>query len=94
MATRRRPQRKDRSSPADAMPADMRRTVLGETRPDDLPDVESGRLAEDVVDGGLTPKPDAGVGQHPIHDEDQKDAEPSDYERELDRLDAASRTER
>jgi len=94
MASRRRPQTKDRSSPADAMPADMRRTDIGETRPDDLPDVDSGRLAEDVVDGGFTPKPDGGVGQHPIHDEDQEDAEPSDYERELDRLDAASRSDR
>jgi len=92
--TKRRPQAKARSSPAEAMPADMRRTDMGETRPDDLPDVESGRLADDVVDGGFTPKPDGGVAQHPIHDEDQEDREPSDYERELDRLDAVARSER
>jgi hypothetical protein len=92
--TKRRSQAKVRSSPADAIPADMRRTDVGETRPDDLPDVESGRLAEDVVDGGFTPKHDGGVAQHPIHDEDQEDAEPSDYERELDRLDAAIRSDR
>ena len=35
-----------------------------------------------------------GVGQHPIHNEDQDDVTPSDYEREIDRLDAAARSER
>jgi hypothetical protein len=41
--------------------------------------------------GGFTPSPDGGNDQHPIHDEDQEDATPDDYEREIDRLDAATR---
>ena len=41
--------------------------------------------------GGFTPAPDGGNDQHPIHDEDQEDATPDDYEREIDRLDAATR---
>jgi len=82
------------TSAADAMPADDRRVDPAPTRPDDLPDVESGRIAEDVVAGGTTPRPDGGVDQHPIHDEDQEDATPSDYEREIDRLEAAVRAER
>lgn len=93
MASKRR-SIKTNMSPADAMPADTRRTDPASTRPDDLPDVEGGRLAQDVVGGGTTPRSDGGVGQHPVHDEDQEDATPSDYEREIDRLDAATRSER
>jgi hypothetical protein len=37
---------------------------------------------------------DGGNGQHPIHDEDQEDRMPSDYEREIDRIDAATRSDR
>ena len=37
--------------------------------------------------GGFTPTEDGGNPQHPIHDEDQEDKTPSDYEREIDRLD-------
>jgi hypothetical protein len=93
MAAKRRP-KTDAISPTDAMPADLRRDDLPETRPDDLPEIETGPMTDDVVEGGFTPKPDGGVDQHPIHDEDQEDAEPSDYEREIDRLDAAVRSER
>ena len=78
----------------DAIPADLRRVDPEPTPPEGLPEVEGGRLAEDVVEGGFTPKIDGGVDQHPIHDEDQEDATPSDYEREIDRLDAATRSER
>ena len=39
----------------------------------------------------FTPKADGGNSDHPIHDEDQEDASPSYYEREIDRLDAAIR---
>ena len=52
------------------------------------------REMQPAVEGGTTPLIDGGVGQHPIHDEDQDDAKPSDYEREIDRLDAAARSER
>lgn len=88
-----RPKRKT-GSPADAMPGDMRRTDLGATRPDDLPDVDSSEVPDVAAGGGYSPQPDGGVDQHPIHDEDQEDAGPSDYEREIDRLDAAVRSGR
>jgi hypothetical protein len=79
---------------SDAMPADDRRIDPEATRPDDLPRVDSGRMAEDAVGGGTTPKIDGGVDQHPVHDEDQEDRTPSDYEREIDRIDAATRSDR
>jgi hypothetical protein len=41
-----------------------------------------------TIRGGAT---DGGNEQHPIHDEDQKDATSRDYEREIDRLDGAVR---
>jgi hypothetical protein len=59
-----------------------------------LPEVESGTMTEDAVGGGTTPKIDGGNDQHPIHDEDQEDRMPSDYEREIDRVDAATRSDR
>lgn len=93
-AKRKRAKAGDMPDSADAMPAEVRRSDPEPTRPDDLPLVESGRMAEDVVDGGVTPRPDGGIDQHPIHDEDQEDATPSDYEREMDRLDAAARSKR
>lgn len=83
-----------KSNPADAVPADLRRADPEATRPDDLPEVEGGHMAEDAVGGGFTPKIDGGVDQHPVHDEDQEDRTPSDYEREIDRVDAATRSER
>jgi hypothetical protein len=39
--------------------------------------------------GGFTPAEDGCNPQHPIHDEDQEDADSSVYEREIDRLNAA-----
>jgi hypothetical protein len=80
---------------ADAMPADDRRNDQEATRPDDLPKIDGrGRMAEDSVGGGRTPRIDGGIDQHPVHDEDQEDRTPSDYEREIDRIDAATRSER
>ena len=79
---------------ADAMPADDRRSGRQATRPEDLPEVENGTITEDAVGGGTTPKIDGGNDQHPIHDEDQEDRMPSDYEREIDRVDAATRSGR
>ena len=83
-----------RTAAADAMPSDDRRADPQATRPDNLPEVEFGRMAEDPVGGGMTPKIDGGNDQHPIHDEDQEDRMPSDYEREIDRIDAATRSDR
>ena len=80
---------------ADAMPSDDRRTDPQATRPEDLPDIDpGGHIAEDSVGGGFTPKIDGGVDEHPVHDEDQEDRTPSDYEREIDRIDAATRSDR
>ena len=79
---------------ADAMPAEDRRADPRPTRPEDLPEVEGGRLVDEPVGGGTTPAIDGGNDQHPIHDEDQEDRMPSDYEREIDRLDAATRSGR
>jgi hypothetical protein len=79
---------------ADAMPANDRRSDGQATRPEDFPEVESGNMTEDAVGGGTTPKIDGGNDQHPIHDEDQEDRMPSDYEREIDRVDAATRSGR
>lgn len=77
---------------ADAMPAEDRRTDTQATRPEDLPELDGGHIADDTVGGGTTPKIDGGIDQHPVHDEDQEDRTPSDYEREIDRLDAATRS--
>lgn len=79
---------------ADAMPADDRRTDSPATRPQDLPEFDAGHIADDRVGRGTTPKIDGGIGQHPVHDEDQEDRTPSYYEREMDRLDAATRASR
>jgi hypothetical protein len=63
---------------------DLRRTDPSQTPPDSMP-------PDKEVGGGFTPRADGGNDQHPIHDEDQEDATPDDYEREIDRLDQAMR---
>jgi hypothetical protein len=70
--------------------ADDRRTDQPETSPDSIlpSDEGSEKLA---AGGGFTPAEDGGVEQHPIHDDDLEDMTSDDYERELDRLDAAAR---
>ena len=60
-------------------------------RPNSMPPRDDERPGEVPAGGGFTPAPDGGNEQHPIHDEDQEDATPDDYEREIDRLDAATR---
>ncbi len=78
---------------ADAMPADDRRTDQAVTRSDALPEIEIDQTPVDTVGGGTTPKIDGGNAQHPIHDEDEEDRMPSDYEREIDRIDATTRSD-
>jgi hypothetical protein len=68
------------STPPDLLTDDLRRRDPPQTPPE-----------EDPVGGGFTPRADGGNDQHPIHDEDQEDATPDDYEREIDRLDQAVR---
>src|SRR5262249_55619197 len=75
----------------DALPGELRRDDQPETVPDSMPPRGSGLEGEQPAGGGFTPAEDGGNDQHPIHDEDQEDASPSYYEREIDRIDAAIR---
>jgi hypothetical protein len=77
----------DTNTATDAVPDNVRRRDQPATPPDSLPR-ENAREGEEPVGGGFTPSEDGGVAQHPIHDSDQEDAGPSDYEHEIDRLDA------
>jgi hypothetical protein len=61
---------------SDILPDDLRRRDQPETTPDSLP-----RRGDP---GTLDTRPDGGVAQHPIHDEDQEDMEPDDFEDEID----------
>jgi hypothetical protein len=47
-----------------------------------------------ILSGGFTPRIDGGNERHPVHDEDQEDATPDDYEREINRLDQGIRGSR
>ena len=75
----------------DLLRDDARREDMPATPPDSMPPREQGRDGETPAGGGFTPAADGGNAQHPVHDEDQEDAGPGDYEREIDRLDAAAR---
>jgi hypothetical protein len=75
----------------DAISDDLRRRDQRRTPPDSLPPRGADRTGDIPAGGGFTPAEDGGVEQHPVHDSDQEDATPSDYEREIDRLDAAAR---
>ena len=75
----------------DLLPDDLRRRDPPETPPDSMPPDAEVAEEEEPVGGGFTPKTDGGNEQHPIHDEDQEDATPDDYEREIDRLDQAAK---
>jgi hypothetical protein len=57
-----------------------------------MPPGNDERTGEEPVGGGFTPREDGGNEQHPVHDEDQDDATPDDYEREINRLDEAVRS--
>jgi hypothetical protein len=79
----------DTNTSPDAVPDDIRRTDMPNSPPDSLPPREDGREGERPAGGGFTPAEDGGNAQHPIHDEDQDDLTPGDYERQIDRLDVA-----
>jgi hypothetical protein len=74
----------------DLLRDDLRRRDQRETPPDSMPPRADENPGEEPAGGGFTPSPDGGNRQHPVHDEDQEDATPSDYEREINRLDTAS----
>ena len=69
------------------------------SRQGNLPPAADAMLADDRrTDQAVTrfdalPEIDGGNAQHPIHDEDKEDRVPSDYEREIDRIDATTRTD-
>lgn len=94
MASKKQPPRRGAdlgsNTAPDVISDDLRRRDQRRTPPDSLP--PRGDRAGDIpAGGGFTPAEDGGVEQHPVHDSDQEDATPSDYEREIDRLDAATR---
>jgi hypothetical protein len=70
-----------RGEAPDVLPDDLRRNDQADTTPDSLPPRR---------DAGVTDtRPDGGVAEHPIHDEDQENLEPDDYEEEIDEVEAA-----
>lgn len=75
----------------DLLRDDLRRRDQRQTPDDSMPPRDEDRSSEEAVGGGFTPKADGGNEQHPIHDEDQEDAAPEDFEQEIDRLDDAHR---
>jgi len=89
-----RPRRSDdieSSTAPDALPDDLRRDDRRLTPPDSMPPREGADDALIPAGGGFTPAEDGGNKNHPMHDDDPaEDATPRDYEREIDRLDAAA----
>jgi hypothetical protein len=73
-----------------SVPGDLRRDDSPAT-PDSLPPQNENPGEEVPAGGGFTPTEDGGNPQHPIHDDDEEDATPGDYEREIDRIDVATR---
>ena len=90
-ASRRRKGNLETNTAPDALPDDLRRRDQPQAPPDSLPPRDQAREGEKPAGGGFTPAEDGGVASHPVHDSDQEDSGPSDYEREIDRLDAAAR---
>jgi hypothetical protein len=76
----------------DLLRDDLRRRDQRQTPDESMPPRVDDHSSEEAVGGGFTPKVDGGNEQHPIHDEDQEDAAPEDYEQEIDRLDDANRS--
>jgi hypothetical protein len=87
MAPKPQPKRRDNVSPdspaekrrSDDLPDDLRRRDQPRTPPDSLPP---------KVDDVPTLAIDGGNPNHPVHDDDLEDLEPSDFEEEVDALDA------
>lgn len=63
-----------RDQGSDVAPDAVRRSDPSTTPPDSLPKVED----DTSIDGG--------VAQHPVHDFDQEDREPQDFEAEIEEL--------
>lgn len=58
----------------------LRRQDPRPDRPDSLPAV-----ADDTAHAGISPTPDGGNPEHPIHDEDTEDLGPEDFEEMIDK---------
>jgi hypothetical protein len=65
----------------EGMPDEVRRRDPPRTTPDSLP-----RRDEDAPPRAGAPAPDGGSSTHPIHDEDQEDLTPGDYEAQIDEI--------
>jgi hypothetical protein len=68
-------------------------------RPRPAPELETNTAPDVLREDSTSPdaadsRPADGDDRHALPDEDQEDAPLSEYERELDRLDAATRSER
>lgn len=85
------PLRREPDLETNTPPDELRREDQRETPPDSMPPRESGKEGDWPAGGGFTPAADGGNAEHSIHDEDEDGAEPSDYERELDRVATAAR---
>ena len=62
------------------LPEELRRQDSRPDRPDSLPEV-----AGDTAHAGISPPPDGGNPEHPIHDEDIEDLGPEDFEEMIDK---------
>lgn len=71
-----------RGDAPDLVPDDLGRNDQPDTTPDSLPPGRGPGLTDT--------RPDGGVAQHPIHDEDQEDLAPEDYEEEIDEVQEVS----
>jgi len=78
----------------------MPRKQVPREAPDLEPDIEPDAVGADSIEaipgesdipvpGGFAPSEDGGNSQHPVHDEDEEDLTPDDYEREIDNADGA-----
>jgi hypothetical protein len=82
------------NTPPDVLPDELRRRDPPQTPPDSpAPDDEVAE-EEDPVGGASRQELNGGNERHPVHDEDQEDATPDDYEREINRLDQGIRGSR
>lgn len=70
----------------DLLPDDLRRNDQPDVTPVSVPPdaLPPNEPADEVAPTDT--RPDGGVAQHPIHDEDQEDLEPDDYEQEIDEV--------
>jgi hypothetical protein len=67
---------KKRKTPVSEQPADLRRE---DAAAGNVPEV-----ADDLALRDNRPQEDGGVEQHPLHDDDQEDLQPEDFEEQVD----------